>query len=82
MSRIRTIDGAYDYILSNDKETAITKTALRRLVVSGQIPSHKQGVKYLVNLDSIDDYLNGLFAPPEKADDEPQFYENRIRRVV
>lgn len=82
MTRIRTIDGAYKYILENDQESAITKTAFRRLIVSGKIPSFKQGVKYLVNLDAVDDYLGGMFNPGEKAEeDETDFYHNTIRRV-
>lgn len=57
--RMRTILEAHAYLSSVDPETAITKTALRRLVVSGAVPSVKIGNKYLVALETIDDYLRG-----------------------
>lgn len=57
--RMRTIDQAAAYIQQSDPETAITKTALRRLVTTGQLPSVRVGVKYLVSLDALDAYLSG-----------------------
>ena len=59
MRMMRTIPEAYAYLLKEDPETAITKTALRRMVVSGAIPSLKVGRKYLVPLEAIDAYLSG-----------------------
>ena len=52
--RMRTIDQAAAYIQQSDPETAITKTALRRLVTTGQLPSVRVGVKYLVSLEALD----------------------------
>lgn len=57
--RMRTIDQAAAYIQQSDPETAITKTALRRLVTTGQLPSVRVGVKYLVSLEALDAYLSG-----------------------
>lgn len=59
MRMMRTIPEAYAHLLKEDPETAITKTALRRMVVSGAIPSVKVGRKYLVPLEAIDAYLSG-----------------------
>ena len=57
MPRMRTIDQAAAWLQENDPGTAFTKTALRRLVVSGKLPSVKVGQKYLINLDTMEDYL-------------------------
>lgn len=55
--RMRTIDAAYDHVRAVDPETALTKTALRRLVTSGIIPSTKIGAKYLLDLDILENYF-------------------------
>lgn len=59
MTRMRTIDQAFDYVRSTDSETALTKTALRRLVVTGKLPSVKVGQKYLISLDRLDEFMYG-----------------------
>ena len=59
LPRMRTIDQAAAWLQENDPGTAFTRTALRRLVVSGKLPSVRVGQKYLVNLDTIEDYLLG-----------------------
>lgn len=59
MSRIRTLAETYQYIKEMDKDTAITQNALRRMVVSGQIPCVKAGKKYLIDLDVLFEYLKG-----------------------
>lgn len=62
--RMRTILEAHAYLVAADPDTALTKTAFRRLVVSGAIPSVKVGNKYLVALESVENYLKGA-TPPE-----------------
>ena len=64
MPRMRTIDQAVAWLQENDPGTAFTKTALRRLVVSGKLPSVKVGQKYLINLDTMEDYLQGNSPAP------------------
>ena len=59
MPRMRTIDQAAAWMKENDPNTALTKTALRRLVVSGKLPSVMIGQKYLLNLDTLEAYLSG-----------------------
>ena len=59
MPKIRTLTEAYDYIQKMDSETAITPNALRRMVVSGNIPCIKAGKKYLIDLDVLFEYLKG-----------------------
>lgn len=59
MPRMRTIDQCAAWLLEIDPETALTKTALRRLVISGQLPSINIGTKYLIDLDTLESYLRG-----------------------
>ena len=56
--RIRTIKEAYAWLRETDPDTAITMTALRRMVITGQLPSVRVGSKYLVNLDSLVSFLS------------------------
>lgn len=56
---MRTIDEAAVFLRQADPNTAITKTGLRRLVTSGQIPSVRVGAKYLVDLGALDDFFAG-----------------------
>ena len=57
MPRMRTIDEAFAYIKGRDPETALTKTALRRLVVTGAVLSVKVGQKFLLDLDKLEAFL-------------------------
>lgn len=57
-SQMRTIDQIYEHIRATDPESALTKTAIRRLVTTGAIHSVKIGAKYLVPLGALDDYLS------------------------
>ena len=47
MTKYRTINQAFECLKELDADTAITLHALRKLVVSGQIPSMRVGKKYL-----------------------------------
>lgn len=67
MPRMRTIDQAAAWLRENDPECAFTKTALRRLVVSGQFPSVRIGTKYLIDLDVLADFLRGSIPEPATA---------------
>lgn len=59
MLRIRTLSETLQHIKDLDPDTAITANALRRMVVSGQVPSIKAGKKYLIDLDVLFDFLKG-----------------------
>ena len=59
MRRIRTLSEAYSYIKEMDADTAITANALRRMVISGQVPCIKVGKKYLIDIDVLFEYLKG-----------------------
>ena len=64
MPRMRTINQAAAWLQQNDPETALTKTALRRLVTSGKLPSVRVGQKYLISLEALEDYLHGTAPLP------------------
>jgi len=53
-----------------DAQTAVTPNALRRMVISGQIPCTKAGKKYLIDLDVLLEYLRGT--KPNKAPQEAE----------
>lgn len=65
--RMRTIREAFEYITAQDPETALTQTALRRLVKTGAIPSVNIGSKNLIALEAIEDYLQGRQTPAVAA---------------
>lgn len=65
MPQMRTIDKAYEHLLSTDKDCSLTRTALRRLVVNGTIPSVRIGAKYLVSLEAIDVFLSSGSPAPQ-----------------
>lgn len=74
MRTMRTIDAAAAEIRAADPHTALTKTALRRLVVSGALPSVRVGTKYLLDLEILDNYLGGQ---PQQQ----EIVRNGIRRI-
>ena len=55
---IRTIRQAIAEIKAIDPESSLTETALRRMIIQGVIPSVKAGVKYLINMNILFDYLS------------------------
>ena len=59
LPRMRTIDQTAAWLHENDPCTAFTKTALRRLVITGQLQSVRVGQKYLINLDVLEAFLSG-----------------------
>lgn len=59
MRTMRTIEQAFDEIHAADQDTALTKTAIRRLVTSGAVPSVRVGQKYLVDMTELDAFLAG-----------------------
>ncbi len=55
----RTIKEAATWFKAQDPDTALTETAIRRLVRTGEVPSVRVGRKYLVNLEALESYLAG-----------------------
>ena len=71
MPRMRTIQGAYDAILEADSESAITPYAIRRLILNNEIPYLRAGNKYLVDLDTLEEYLK---SPNSNSSETPNNY--------
>lgn len=67
MRTMRTIEQAAAEIRAADPNTALTRTALRRLVVSGAIPTVRIGSKYLLDMAALDSYLAGEQREPESS---------------
>ena len=59
MPRLRTLTETYAHLKIMDSETAITPNALRKMVVTGQVPCVKVGKKYLIDLDTLESFLRG-----------------------
>ena len=74
---MRTLKQAYEAIRATDPERALTMTALRRLAVSGILPTVKAGSKYLLNLDMLQEYLQN----PERFDRRETKQKGVIRRI-
>lgn len=77
--RMRGIEEGFKEIKANDPDTALTKTALRRLVITGQIPSVKIGTKYLIDMDVVDQYFRGELQQLHGEPEPPQY--GTIRRL-
>lgn len=60
---MRTINEAAEHFRSLDPHTSLTKTAVRRLVNTGAVPSVRIGNKALVSLEALDAYLRGEQPP-------------------
>lgn len=69
--RMRTIDEAYGEILKSDPQTSITKTAFRRFVRTGKIPSVKIGRKTFVNLEAVARFFSCGIEPSEPTPTTP-----------
>lgn len=57
MKQIRTIGQMHKDLLADDPHCALTKTALRRLVVTGVIPSTRVGQKYLISREAVEKFM-------------------------
>ena len=55
--RIRTVNTAFEEIKAKDPSSAITKTAIRRLLSNGTIPSINIGNKVIFNMDDLENIL-------------------------
>ena len=57
MQHVRTIDALHKELMADDPGCALTKSALRRLVTTGKIPSTRVGQKYLVSREAVEKYI-------------------------
>ena len=59
MTHVRTIKEAAAHFKTMDEGTCLTETAIRTLVRTGKVASTKVGKKYLVSLETLEEYLQG-----------------------
>ena len=59
MPRMRTIREAALHVRESDPATALTETAIRRLLTTGALPCVRIGAKYLLDLDVLEAFLSG-----------------------
>lgn len=59
LPRMRTIPETIRLLRECDPETCLTETALRRMVLTNQIPYTRVGKKYLINVDALIRFLSG-----------------------
>ena len=59
MLHIRTIKEAAAYFKDRDSQTCLTETAIRTLIRKGEIPHTRVGKKYLLSIESLEEYLRG-----------------------
>ena len=57
MAHVRTIAELHRELVAEDPACGLTRTALRRLVVTGQIPSSRVGKKYLISKEAVNRFL-------------------------
>ena len=65
--RLRTLEQAHAELLATDPSCALARTALRRMVIAGRIPSVRVGAKYLVDIDRLPEYLFPAMEDKPKA---------------
>ena len=58
MLTLRAPRAAAEYYKSIDPNTAITEAFIRKLISNGEIPVIKNGVKQVVSIESINNYLD------------------------
>ena len=58
---------AAEYLRQVDPESALTFSALRRLVLAGEIPCVRVGTKKLVSLEDLERYLETGTVSPSPA---------------
>ena len=70
MTRLRTINKAYDEIRARDPDTAISRRMFRDIVRSGVIPSIERGNRSLVDVDVAENCLMDMAGSRGSGSDE------------
>ena len=66
LPKMRTPQNAIAELKKTDPDTEFTVRALRSLIHSGDIPSVRVGTKFLVNMETLYDYLYKGITPEKK----------------
>ena len=65
LPRMRTLDECAVMLRELDPDTAVSKHYVRRLALTGEIPTVMCGRKRLINFDKLIEYLNGGHVPAD-----------------
>lgn len=76
LARMRTAAGALEEIKKEDPDTELTLYHIRRLILSGKIPHINAGVKNLIDVDQLLQYLS------QQKQGENELSPNPIRKVT
>lgn len=77
--KMRTIEGSYALLKKYDPNTSISKHFIRQLVLNKKVKHCMSGGKYLLNFDSLLEYLSN---PPNDEDNLSQSLEyGKIRPI-
>lgn len=57
MMTLRAPRKAAEYFRALDPDTGVTEAFIRKLIREGEIPTVKNGVKVLVSIESIEEYV-------------------------
>ena len=79
--RMRTVKEAAQEIKQLDANTAVTETHIRRLALSGILPRVKAGKKYLINLDTLFEYLENPTAEKFQPKQDDHATVGGIRKI-
>ena len=80
--RMRTVSQAAAEIRSRDQHTAITPYHIRRLCISGVLPTVKAGKKILLNLNDLLEYMNDPTADKFKPRTESASEKSGVIRRI
>lgn len=79
LPRMRTVKQAVNEIKQLDPDTAVSFYQVRRLVLSGVLPTVSAGNKRLINLDTLIEYLQNPTADKFRVPTAPAI--NGLRRI-
>ncbi len=69
--RMRTISELAELVKKEDPKTKISKSAIRRFVITGQLQHVRVGNKYLISVDAFKNFLEGrLHSEAEEGERE------------
>lgn len=78
IAHMRTIDGCITELKQIDPGSQISRNFVRNLVLAEKIKYVKAGTKYLVNFDSLLEYLQN---PPSESDTASMPVYGTLRRI-
>lgn len=79
--RMRTLKECISEIKELDPHTAVTEYHILQLAITGVIPGVKAGKKYLINLDTLPEYLENPTAEKFKGKNTAVNTVNGIRAL-